>query len=137
MASSTALSTTSYTRWWRPLRPVEPMYMPGRLRTAATPSPTWRSFEAYDFSAMARPSGGMGDQAIGPPTRRPEAQVEEADHDVSSLPAGGDGPADHSPVSGPFSPEFRALGRSLRRSAHPGGATAHRGPLRLAQRRTW
>ena len=31
MASSTELSTTSQTRWWRPLGPVEPMYMPGPL----------------------------------------------------------------------------------------------------------
>ena len=33
MASSTELSTTSQTRWCRPAGPVEPMYMPGRLRT--------------------------------------------------------------------------------------------------------
>ena len=29
MASSTELSTTSHTRWWRPLGPVDPMYIPG------------------------------------------------------------------------------------------------------------
>src|SRR5262245_42574615 len=40
MASSTALSTISCTRWWRPRSPVEPMYMPGRLRTASRPSST-------------------------------------------------------------------------------------------------
>ena len=34
-ASSTELSTTSYTRWWRPRCPVDPMYMPGRLRTGS------------------------------------------------------------------------------------------------------
>ena len=39
-ASSTELSTTSYTRWCRPRGPVEPMYMPGRLRTASKPSRT-------------------------------------------------------------------------------------------------
>ena len=39
-ASSTALSTTSWTRWCRPRSPVEPMYMPGRLRTASRPSRT-------------------------------------------------------------------------------------------------
>ena len=39
-ASSTALSTTSQTRWCRPRSPVEPMYMPGRLRTASRPSRT-------------------------------------------------------------------------------------------------
>ena len=31
MASSTELSTTSQTRWWRPVGPVDPMYMPGPL----------------------------------------------------------------------------------------------------------
>src|SRR5215208_1032461 len=70
------------------------MYMPGRLRTASRPSRTWRSLETYELSAMARPSGGMGNQAIAPPTWRPEAQVEEADHDGCSLPAGGDSQAD-------------------------------------------
>ncbi len=41
IASSTALSTTSQTRWWSPVGPVEPMYMPGRLRTGSRPSSTW------------------------------------------------------------------------------------------------
>ena len=40
MASSTELSTTSHTRWWRPVGPVEPMYIPGRFRTASSPSRT-------------------------------------------------------------------------------------------------
>ena len=40
IASSTELSTTSQTRWCRPVGPVEPMYMPGRLRTASSPSRT-------------------------------------------------------------------------------------------------
>ena len=35
------LSTTSYTKWCNPLGPVEPMYIPGRLRTASSPSSTW------------------------------------------------------------------------------------------------
>ena len=39
-ASSTELSTTSHTRWCRPRSEVEPMYMPGRLRTASSPSRT-------------------------------------------------------------------------------------------------
>mmetsp|Transcript_3582 Transcript_3582/g.22487 ORF Transcript_3582/g.22487 Transcript_3582/m.22487 type:complete len:278 (+) Transcript_3582:1419-2252(+) len=39
--SSTALSTSSYTRWCKPLGPVLPMYMPGRLRTGSKPSNTW------------------------------------------------------------------------------------------------
>ena len=40
MASSTELSTTSQTRWCRPVGPVEPMYMPGPLRTGSRPSRT-------------------------------------------------------------------------------------------------
>ncbi len=40
MASSTELSTTSKTRWWRPRSPTSPMYMFGRLRTASSPSST-------------------------------------------------------------------------------------------------
>ena len=39
--SSTALSTASHTRWWRPEPSwTSPMYMPGRLRTASRPSRT-------------------------------------------------------------------------------------------------
>ena len=40
-ASSTELSTTSWTRWCSPRSEVDPMYMPGRLRTASRPSSTW------------------------------------------------------------------------------------------------
>ncbi len=40
-ASSMALSTTSYTMWWRPEpSSVSPIYMPGRLRTASRPFST-------------------------------------------------------------------------------------------------
>ena len=38
--SSTALSTTSHTRWCSPRESVDPTYMPGRLRTASRPSRT-------------------------------------------------------------------------------------------------
>src|SRR4051812_32983748 len=47
IASSTELSTTSQMRWWRPARPVEPMYIPGRLRTGSRPSRTWMSWAPY------------------------------------------------------------------------------------------
>ena len=40
-ASSIALSTISHTKWCRPLVSVEPMYIPGRLRTASNPWSTW------------------------------------------------------------------------------------------------
>jgi hypothetical protein len=41
-ASSMELSTTSKTRWCRPVpSEVSPMYMPGRLRTASSPSRIW------------------------------------------------------------------------------------------------
>ncbi len=46
MASSIALSTTSYTRWCRPLALVVPMYIPGRLRTGSRPSRTWMLLES-------------------------------------------------------------------------------------------
>src|SRR5581483_855541 len=48
MASSTELSTTSQMRWCRPLGPVDPMYMPGRLRTGSRPLRTVRSLAPYD-----------------------------------------------------------------------------------------
>jgi hypothetical protein len=41
IASSMELSTTSYTRWCRPRALVDPMYIPGRLRTASSPLRTW------------------------------------------------------------------------------------------------
>ena len=40
IASSTALSRISHTRWCRPALPTPPMYMPGRLRTGSSPSRT-------------------------------------------------------------------------------------------------
>src|SRR4051812_49331085 len=49
IASSTALSTTSQTRWCRPRSPVDPMYMPGRLRTASKPSSTVMALAPYSF----------------------------------------------------------------------------------------
>ena len=47
IASSTALSTTSYTRWCRPDGPVEPMYIPGRSRTGSSPRSTVMSLASY------------------------------------------------------------------------------------------
>ena len=40
IASSTALSTISQMQWWSPAGPVDPMYIPGRLRTGSSPSRT-------------------------------------------------------------------------------------------------
>ena len=48
-ASSTELSTTSYTRWCRPRSVVEPIYIPGRLRTASSPSRTVMSDAPYSW----------------------------------------------------------------------------------------
>src|SRR6202011_4187045 len=49
-ASSIALSTTSYTMWWRPEpSSVSPIYMPGRLRTASRPFRTWMDSAPYSF----------------------------------------------------------------------------------------
>ena len=52
IASSTELSTTSQTRWCRPVGPVEPMYIPGRLRTASRPSRTVMSCAPYDDGSV-------------------------------------------------------------------------------------
>ena len=41
-ASSTALSMISHRQWVSPRPSVEPMYIPGRLRTASSPSSTRR-----------------------------------------------------------------------------------------------
>src|SRR5262249_56050096 len=47
-ASSMALSTTSYTIWWRPdPSSVSPIYMPGRLRTASRPLRTLIDSASY------------------------------------------------------------------------------------------
>src|SRR5450759_2207900 len=59
-ASSTELSTTSYTRWCRPLGPVDPMYMLGRLRTASSPSRTWMSLPEYELCATEGSSLSRG-----------------------------------------------------------------------------
>src|SRR5260370_2870929 len=46
-ASSTELSTTSQTRWCKPMSPVEPMYIAGRRRTASSPPRTLIDFASY------------------------------------------------------------------------------------------
>jgi hypothetical protein len=46
-ASSTELSMISHTQCMSPRESVEPMYMPGRLRTASRPSSTWRWWAEY------------------------------------------------------------------------------------------
>src|SRR5215471_5161782 len=46
-ASSTELSTTSYTKWCNPVSPVEPMYIAGLKRTASRPSSTLIEVESY------------------------------------------------------------------------------------------
>src|SRR3954464_10348997 len=59
-ASSTELSTTSHTRWCRPLAEVEPMYMLGRLRTASRPSRTVIELPVYSPFR-----GALGDGLLG------------------------------------------------------------------------
>src|SRR5664280_128415 len=54
MASSTELSTTSQTRWWSPVGPVDPMYIPGRFRTGSRPSRTVMSPASYVVSPTSR-----------------------------------------------------------------------------------
>ncbi len=60
MASSTELSTTSQMRWCSPFSPVEPMYMPGRLRTGSSPDRTDIWLALY---AVAEGSSAMRDGA--------------------------------------------------------------------------
>src|SRR6266567_7680840 len=66
MASSTALSTTSDTSWWRPVVVVEPIYMLGRRRTCSRPSRTWICSAVYATSAP-RDLGRLGDCALRAP----------------------------------------------------------------------
>src|SRR5262245_59922236 len=79
MASSTELSTTSQIRWCRPTRPVEPMYMPGRLRTGSRPSRTWMADASYSVNlpltsfAKARPFGVR--EISAEPSRVPGSMV--------------------------------------------------------------
>src|ERR1700732_1496358 len=47
MASSTELSQTSQTMWSKPIPPVEPMYIAGRLRTASMPPRTLMEVASY------------------------------------------------------------------------------------------
>ena len=63
IASSTELSTTSHTRWWRPLGPVDPMNIPGRLRTGSRPSRTVMSLAAYELACG--PFGGAFSSSSG------------------------------------------------------------------------
>src|SRR4051794_12253318 len=52
--SSVALSMISLARWLTPRLSVEPMYMPGRFRTASSPSRCVRSSAPYRISAVTR-----------------------------------------------------------------------------------
>src|SRR5664279_5146709 len=77
IASSTELSTTSWTRWCNPRSPVEPMYMLGRLRTASRPSNTVMEDAPYSFffvvtGLLVAPALAHG-PTLGrePPTRGP------------------------------------------------------------------
>src|SRR4051812_6175467 len=63
-ASSTELSTISETRWCRPRGPVEPMYMPGRLRTASSPSRTVMSCASYELFCCPLP--GLASATLPP-----------------------------------------------------------------------
>src|SRR6202034_1881891 len=65
-ASSTELSTTSWTRWCSPRSPVEPMYIPGRLRTASRPSKTVIERASYDKAEAPPGTGGHRADAIPP-----------------------------------------------------------------------
>src|SRR5471032_1724622 len=63
--SSMELSSTSNTRWCRPVpSEVSPMYMPGRLRTASRPSRIWMEDAPYSSVLAGTGTGcssGMAD----------------------------------------------------------------------------
>ena len=66
IASSTQLSAISTIRWRRPVGPVDPMYMPGRSRTASKPSRTWiwsALYSSLSGACWARRLGGLGGAA--------------------------------------------------------------------------
>src|ERR1700741_5687514 len=65
MASSTELSTTSQIRWCRPRSPVEPMYMPGRFRTASNPSRTVMAEAPYSSCAFFFWAATVGMLSLG------------------------------------------------------------------------
>ena len=50
IASSIELSTISQIKWCNPVTPVEPIYIPGRLRTGFSPSKTWMSLAPYPWA---------------------------------------------------------------------------------------
>src|SRR5215469_11785157 len=54
-ASSTELSTTSYTRWCSPSSPVDPMYIAGRLQTASMPPRTLIESAVYSLLVLPLP----------------------------------------------------------------------------------
>ncbi len=60
IASSRELSKISQIRWWSPSTPVVPMYIPGRRRTASSPSKTVISSAPYEpFFAFGVSSGAF------------------------------------------------------------------------------
>src|SRR5215210_3089066 len=58
-------------RWWSPRWPVEPMYIPGRLRTASRPSRTVMSWAAYEPFFLAPFFSGCFAKSFLPPRKAP------------------------------------------------------------------
>src|SRR5215203_5297054 len=73
-------------RWCRPASPVEPMYMPGRLRTGSRPSSTWMSLAPYSAPGRAVPvvlsvdTGGSFHRHLGHAFRSVTGSSASADH---------------------------------------------------------
>ena len=102
IASSTELSTTSQTQWWRPDGPVEPMYMPGRLRTGSRPSRTCMSLAPYERASLRQgapfQSGRVfRERMTGAGTAF--AWSAPANHNEVSLPEGWDDPDHPEPLA--------------------------------------
>ena len=86
-ASSIELSTTSNTRWCRPVpSEVSPMYMPGRLRTASRPSRIWmRAFAVGVVAAAWSRSGSRCRSRACRPARCAALRLGLAHQDLSVI----------------------------------------------------
>src|SRR5881227_2556309 len=77
----------SQTRWCSPRSPVEPMYIPGRLRTASRPSSTVIADASY-----ATPLGGSGAGWVGTDGESGWGTSGSSDSSITRTSSSGPGP---------------------------------------------
>src|SRR3954451_22767093 len=97
--------------WCRPRSPVEPMYMPGRLRTASRPSRTVMELPEYELSVLGRAT------TWGLPLAQP-AHLDPDDDGRQRAQNGAE------PVAGGFCPRVYSGHRQECRRPRPQGASA-------------